>query len=99
MANWWKNRPDPKPFLERLGFRHPYGPGKSTLYRVLALVTAEAFISQINRWLADAFPQMFTADPNALQGISVDGKALRVSHKQGAVNTHLLLNFQKLMFI
>ena len=95
MANWWKNRPDPKPFLERLGFSHAYGPGKSTLYRVLALVTVEAFITQINRWLADTFPESFTADLNPLEGISIDGKALRGSRKQGAVNTHLLSAFSQ----
>jgi hypothetical protein len=56
MANWLKNRPDPKPFLERLGFTKPYGPSKSTLYRVLALVTVESFITQVSCWLDDNFP-------------------------------------------
>lgn len=93
IANWWKNRPDPKLFLERLRFTQPYGPGKSTLYRVLALVTVEAFIRQVNRWLAENFSQLFPAEPNALDGVSVDGKTLRGSRKQGAVNTHLLSAF------
>jgi len=93
IANWWKNRPEPKPFLERLGFTRLYGPGKSTLYGVLALVTVEAFITQVNRWLAENFPELFTTDPNALDGVSVDGKTLRGSRKPGAVNTHLLSAF------
>jgi predicted transposase YbfD/YdcC len=93
IAQWWKNRPDPKLFLERLGFTHAYGPGKSTLYRVLALVTVEAFITQVNCWLAENFPQLFTAEPNTLDGVSIDGKTLRGSRKQGAVNTHLLSAF------
>lgn len=93
MANWLKNRPDPKPFLERLGFAKPYGPSKSTLYRVLALVTVEVFITQVNRWLDDNFAPTPSADPSDLEGISVDGKTLRGSRKQGAHQTHLLSAF------
>jgi predicted transposase YbfD/YdcC len=93
MANWLKNRPNPKPFLERLGFTKPYGPGKSTLYRVLALITVEVFIAQVNRWLEDNFPPSPPADPDDLEGVSVDGKTLRGSRKQSANKTHLLSAF------
>ena len=93
MARWLKNRPAPKLFLERLGFTKPYGPGKSTLYRVLALITVEAFIAQVNHWLEDNFPPSALADPGTLEGVSVDGKTVRGSRKQGANHTHLLSAF------
>jgi predicted transposase YbfD/YdcC len=93
MARWLKNRPDPKPFLERLGFTKPYGPGKSTLYRVLALITVEVFIAQVNHWLEDNFPPSAPADPGTLEGVSVDGKTVCGSRKQGANHTHLLSAF------
>jgi len=90
IANWWKNRQDQGPFLERLGFTKGYGPSKSTLYRVLALIPLETLVAIVCRWLEDNFAECVPADHDALQGVAIDGKTLRGSRKHGADWTHLL---------
>ena len=92
MAQWLYNHADPVPFLTRLGFRMPYGPGRASLYRVLALVTVEAFIAAVERWLRENF---VVESAPATEVISVDGKTLRGSRKQGAASAHLLSAFSQ----
>lgn len=90
IANWWRNRSDQRGLLKRLGFTKAYGPSKSTVYEVLALVTVEAFEARINRWIEDNFSELPGPEDEQLEGVAIDGKTLRGSRKQGANNTHLL---------
>ncbi len=92
IANWWKNRHDLGPFLERLGFTKSYGPSKSTLYRILAIVPIEMLEKALQRWAEDNMADSPPAD-DELEGIAIDGKSLRGSRKQGAENAHLLSAF------
>ena len=89
IANWWKNRQGLGPFLERLGFTKSYGPSKSTLYRVLALVPVAMLEAALTQWAED---NVATVPPPSgeLEGVAVDGKTLRGSRKQQAEQTHLL---------
>lgn len=94
IANWWKNRQDLGPFLKRLGFTKTYGPSKSTLYRVLSDVPIETLEAQLNRWAEENLADLPLA-PDELEAMSVDGKTLRGSRKQGATSTHLLSVFSQ----
>jgi predicted transposase YbfD/YdcC len=89
IASWWKNRSDLGPFLERLGFTKSYGPSKSTLYRVLALVPILALEAVLSEWAEDNMIDRPPAD-DQLEGAAMDGKTLRGSLRQGAEQTHLL---------
>jgi len=92
IANWWKDHQDLGPFIKRLGFTKPYGPSKSTLYRVLSLVPIGCLEAKLQQWaeenLAD-IPQ----SAGELKAVAVDGKTLRGSRQQGAKDSHLLSAF------
>lgn len=90
MADWWRNRQDLGPFLELLGFTRDYGPSKSTLYRVLSLVTIEAFERVLTAWMEAVLAALPPLAEDELEVIHLDGKSLRGSKKQGAADTHLL---------
>lgn len=89
IANWWKNRRDLGPFLERLGFTKPYGASRSTLYRILAIVPIAELEAVLNQWTEGIMIQM-PPPGDELEGVAMDGKTLRGSRKQGADQTHLL---------
>ncbi len=91
VANWIKYRPE---LLARLGFNKSYGPSKSTLYRMLALVSVEDFIACVERWLEENLDPLLQSD-TAEDLISLDGKTLRGSCKQGAAVSHLLSAFSQ----
>jgi len=91
IANWIKYRPE---LLARLGFTKPYGPGKSTLYRVLSLITVETFIACVERWLEENLDPLIASDSTD-DVVSMDGKTLRGSRKQGATGSHLLSAFSR----
>lgn len=90
IANWWRNRRGHRGLLKRLGFTKAYGPSKSTIYEVLALVTVEGFEAGVNQWIEDNFSEWPAAQDGQLEGVAVDGKTLRGSRKQWANNAHLL---------
>ena len=89
IANWWKNRKDMGPLLQRLGFTRSYGPSKSTLYRVLSLVPSELLEAKLQQWAEENLDHVPAAS-GELEGIAMDGKTLRGSRKQGAEATHML---------
>jgi predicted transposase YbfD/YdcC len=89
IANWWKNRRDLGPFLERLGFTKPYGPSLATLYRVLSLIPCQVLEAQLCRWAEDILAKT-PAAPGELEAMALDGKTLRGSRRQGAALSHLL---------
>ncbi len=90
IANWRQDRQGLGPFLQRLGFRKPYGPGKSTLYRVLALVPCVMLETQLTQWIEENLANCPPPQDGDLEGVAIDGKTLRGSRKQGADKTHLL---------
>jgi len=90
IADWWRDRQDLGPFLSKLGFTRDYGPGKSTIYRVLALIPPATLETAISRWAEAVLAVLPPAQPGELEVVNIDGKTLRGSKKQGAPNTHLL---------
>jgi predicted transposase YbfD/YdcC len=81
---------DQEPLLARRGFKKPYGPGKSTLYRVLSVVPVEVLVVTVSRWAEENLGCCVPLADGELEGVSLDGKTLRGSRKQGAAASHLL---------
>jgi len=75
-------------YLERfeMGWTRP--PSQATWYRVLGAVDWEELEARVYRWVQQVLEVL--AAPAALHGVAIDGKALRGSQKQGAVDGHLL---------
>jgi predicted transposase YbfD/YdcC len=90
IAEWWRNRRELGPFLERLGFTRTYGPSKSTLYRVLSPTCVEELEVQLSRWAEENWGLVGRVDEAELEGVAMDGKTARGSRKRGAQKTHLL---------
>lgn len=92
IANWWQNRQNRASLLKRLGFTRPYGPSKSTLYRVLSLIPISSLEAKLQQWIEDNLADL-SPSSNEPEGVAVDGKTLRGSQKQGAKHCHLLSAF------
>ncbi len=92
VAQWWCQRQDLGPFLERLGFTKDYGPSAATLYRVWACVSRSQLAAGVQQW-AEAVLSACPPPPGALEVISCDGKTLRGSRQPGAADTHWLSVF------
>lgn len=71
-----------------LGFKDGKTPCVGTLHTIFRHLDKEAFDKQIGQW-AECVLQKSTP-AGTLQGIAIDGKTLRGSKKQGAVDVHLL---------
>ena len=85
IAEWGRNYGEK--YASALGFeRHGY-PATSSWYRVLGMVDVEAVEAVFTAWCE----QVLTAlAGEKRQGVSIDGKTLRGSKRQGAANSHLL---------
>ena len=94
IAKWWKNRQELGPFLPRLGFTKGCGPSQATLYRVLAKVTVEMLEAMLQEWAEDNLTDLPPAEDEK-EPVSLDGKTLRGSKKQGATDSHLLSAFSQ----
>ena len=70
----------------RLGFARHGWPCKSTWYRVLSMVEVKSLEACLSRWSQAQVASRHTG----LLPISVDGKTLRGSRRQGAQGSHLL---------
>jgi predicted transposase YbfD/YdcC len=90
MAQWWEHRRDQATLLARLGFTRPYGPSKSTLYRVLSQIPFQELTDQVGQWAEEHISQAVPQAADELEGVAMDGKTLRGSQQQGAADTHLL---------
>ena len=66
IANWWKNRTGLDSLLERLGFTQDYGPGKSTVYRVLSEAIVEQLQCKISEWVEANFAGILLPDDEEL---------------------------------
>jgi len=94
IAHWWRNRLDLGPFLQRLGFTKGYGPSKSTLYRVLALIPVEVLEAILQQWAEENLADIPLA-AGEMEAVALDGKVLRGSEQQGAGGTYLLSAFSQ----
>jgi predicted transposase YbfD/YdcC len=75
-------------WLRRLGFKRDRGPSQSTLHRILRGINQQLLERALSGW-AQAVSKLLN-NPEQLQGISMDGKTLCGSSKQGAEDAHLL---------
>jgi len=90
IADWAKNYGEP--WRSRLGFTHPKGPSQSTVQRLFAHIAVEALEAQLACWAHQVFAAITppVAEAETLDGVAMDGKALRMSARCGADDAHLL---------
>jgi predicted transposase YbfD/YdcC len=88
MAEWGRNYG--ARLTQALGFtRQP--PCAATLHAVLQGVDREALETHLGTWAEGLLAATAASqDPDATEGIAIDGKTLRGSQKQGAPGAHLL---------
>jgi predicted transposase YbfD/YdcC len=79
-------------WLRRLGFTRPQGPSQATLSRLFQRIPYRTVEAVPGRW-AEQVLRRCPAEAGALEGIALDGKALRGSQRQGAADAHLLSAF------
>jgi predicted transposase YbfD/YdcC len=91
IADWAKNYGEP--WRTRLGFTHPKGPSQSTVQRVFARIAVATLESLLAQWAQQVSAALIAAAPEALDGVAMDGKALRMSARCGATDAHLLSLF------
>jgi predicted transposase YbfD/YdcC len=72
-------------WLRRLGIKRRTSPSQPTIHRVFKQLDAVAVERAISKWAASVL-----GEPMPLEGAAIDGKALRGSIKQGALNAYLL---------
>lgn len=72
----------------KLGFNEGKTPSVGTLHTVFRHLDKKAFEACLGNWAEGALKSL--PAKTSLQGIAIDGKTLRGSHKQGACDTHLL---------
>jgi predicted transposase YbfD/YdcC len=90
MAEWGRNYGGK--LVQALGFTHEKTPCASTLHTVFRNIDKKAVEAKLGSWAES----VMSATPDAevpeddLEGVSLDGKTLGGSRKQGAPGTHLL---------
>lgn len=72
-----------------LGFTRPKTPCVGTFHRVFRLVDRRLLEQKLNEW-AEGCLAALPPTPGELEPLAGDGKTLRGSRKQGALNVHLL---------
>ena len=88
IAEWGRNYGETYPKV--LGFEEHGYPGQATWYRVFGGIDIDAVEAQLMMWGEKALQTFQEAYPQAMLVISIDGKTLRGSQRQGAENSHLL---------
>lgn len=86
MAEWGEHYGSE--LAQALGFKDGKTPCVGTLHTIFRRLEKEAFDKQIGKWAECVLKN--TSTPGTLQGIAIDGKTLRGSKKQGAMDVHLL---------
>jgi hypothetical protein len=74
---------------QALGFRHPQTPSVGTFHTIFRHLDRDAFEAALTRWVEQCLA-VLTPGEGTLEPLAVDGKSLRGSRKQGAINVHLL---------
>lgn len=86
IADWGHNYGSQ--WLRRLGFNSARGPSQSTLHRIFKGINHLLLERALSHWAQAVLS--FLNNSEQLQGISMDGKTLCGSRKQGAESAHLL---------
>ncbi len=76
-------------WLSRLGIRRRRGPSQPTLHRIFKALDGALFERCVTRWSEQVLSACAGTDA-ALEVLSLDGKSLRGSARQGAAESHLL---------
>jgi predicted transposase YbfD/YdcC len=84
IAEWGPNYGED--YQEQLGFNEHGYPAQATWYRVLRAVDVGVVEARVRQW-AEAVMQALGGKQ---EGVSIDGKTLRMSQKMGASHSHLL---------
>lgn len=87
MAEWGRNYGGD--LARALGFTHPNSPCAATLHAVLAGIDREKLEEALGQW-AEALLATLPPKKGALEAVAIDGKTLRGSKMQGALEVHLL---------
>lgn len=77
-------------WLRKLGFKSTRGPSQSTLHRILRGLNHLLLERALKHWAQAVLNRLPKPESATLQGLSVDGKTLCGSAKQGAEDAHLL---------
>jgi predicted transposase YbfD/YdcC len=86
IAEWGVNYGEQ--YAAELGFEAHGYPAQVTWYRVFSKLEIESVENKLGEWSEQVLQSLTAA--NKLEGISIDGKTLRGSLKQGAQTSHLL---------
>jgi len=76
-------------WLTRLGIRRRRGPSQPTLHRIFKALDGVRLEHCVTRWAEQVLTACAGTD-DALEALSIDGKSLRGSARQGAAESHLL---------
>ena len=87
MAQW--ARIYPEELVRALGFRHPTPPCAAALCTVLRQVDRARLEATLRRWPEEVLASL-PAAPGEDEAVALDGKTLRGSRRQGALDVHLL---------
>jgi predicted transposase YbfD/YdcC len=87
IADWGQNYGTR--WLTCLGIGRRRGPSQPTLHRIFKALDGELFEQCVTRW-AEQVLVSCAGTPAALEALSIDGKSLRGSARQGAPESHLL---------
>ena len=79
----------PRALVVALGLTHPTSPCAATLCTVLRQLDLDELEAKLGTW-AESVLAALPPEPNADEAVALDGKALRGSQHQGALNVHLL---------
>lgn len=90
IADWGRHHG--APWLRRLGFTRDRAPSQPTLSRLFAHIPHQAVEAALGRWAEQAL-RLRPRAAGELEGVAVDGKALRGSRRRGAADAHLLAAF------
>ena len=88
IADWGHNYGSK--WLRRLGFKRDRGPSQSTLHRIFKGINQRRLEQALSHWAQTVISLLPDTRHARLQGLSVDGKTLCGSSKQGAKDAHLL---------
>lgn len=86
MAEWGRNYGDE--LVAALGFTRPETPCAATLHTIFRHIDVEVFEAKLSWWVHQVRLALGLT-PADQEGIAIDGKILRSSHKQGAPGAHL----------
>lgn len=87
IADWGRNHG--REMAHALGFTRDKTPCAATFCNLFRALDRAGFEQALSRWVEQVL-QALPPPKGALEGIAIDGKTLRGSQRQGAVDVHLL---------